>query len=135
MAKYIYPALFTKESNGYSIDFPDIPGCYTCGNDLDDGMNMAADALSLMLTHLEDEGRDIPPASDIASFKSDSKTFATYISCDTTLYRRLLNNQSVKKTLSIPSWLNDSAIAAGINFSQTLQEALINKLHLTPVTK
>lgn len=57
------------------------------------------------------------------------KIMAKYISCDTTVYRRLMNNAAVKKTLSIPSWLNDSAIAAGLNFSQVLQEALLSKIH------
>lgn len=62
MAKYIYPAIFTPEEGGkFSINFPDIDGCYTCGDDLADGLEMAQDALALMLTHLEDEKKVIPP--------------------------------------------------------------------------
>ncbi len=128
MAKYVFPAIFTNEKNSYSISFPDLPGCFTCGDNLEDGLNMAEDALSLMLTHMEDENRTIPAASDINSIAHDKNEFVSYISCDTEAYRRLLNNRAVKKTLSIPMWLNESATAAGINFSQTLQEALINKL-------
>ena len=132
MAKYIYPAIFTSEENGkFSITFPDIDGCYTCGDDLGDGMEMAQDALSLMLTHLEDEKRAIPPASDINDLNVQSDGFATYISCDTTIYRRLVNNTAVKKTLSIPAWLNDAAMAAGLNFSQVLQEALKSQLNVS----
>ena len=66
MAKYIYPAIFTPEANGqFSIYFPDIENCFTCGDNLEDGIEMAKDALALMLTHLEDNGRKIPIASAI----------------------------------------------------------------------
>lgn len=131
MAKYVYPAIFTPEEDGkFSISFPDISGCYTCGDNLADGMEMAQDALALMLAHLEDEGRKIPIASAINTLTVGDDQFTTYIPCDTIMYRRLMNKASVKKTLTIPSWLNDSATAAGINFSQTLQDALKERLNL-----
>lgn len=131
MAKYVYPAIFTSEENGkFSIRFPDIDGCYTCGDNLSDGMEMAQDALALMLTYLEDEKRDIPDATPINSLTINNDEFVTYISCDTVIYRRLMNKTAVKKTLSIPSWLNDSAVAAGLNFSQILQDALKEQLHI-----
>ena len=131
MAKYIYPAIFTPEDNGkFSITFPDIDGCFTCGDNLADGIEMATDALSLMLTHYEDETREIPPASAINNLTIKNEEFATYISCDTTVYRRLMNNMAVKKTLTIPAWLNETATAAGVNFSQILQDALKEKLNL-----
>jgi len=129
MAKYIYPAIFTPEEHGkFSINFPDLNGCYTCGDNLSDRMEMAQDALALMITHLEDEKREIPAASSINALTVNGEEFATYISCDTTVYRRLMNNAAVKKTLSNPSWLNDSTMAAGLNFSQVLQKALLSKI-------
>lgn len=132
MAKYIYPAIFTPEANGqFSIYFPDIENCFTCGDNLEDGISMAEDVLSLMLTQLEDKGHNIPSASAINDLITKNGEFATYISCDTTAYRRLMNNTAVKKTLTIPSWLNDSAIAAGLNFSQVLQDALKQQLNVT----
>ncbi|MDE7211541.1 MAG: type II toxin-antitoxin system HicB family antitoxin [Lachnospiraceae bacterium] len=131
MAKYIYPAIFTPEEDGkFSIRFPDIENCFTCGDNLEDGIAMAEDVLALMITHLEDKGCEIPKASEIKSLTTKDASFATYISCDTTVYRRLMNNTAVKKTLTIPSWLNDSAIAAGLNFSQILQDALKQKLNI-----
>lgn len=134
MAKYIYPAVFTPEDKGmYSIDFPDLEGCYTCGNDLEDGLFMANDALSLMLTHLEDSRREIPAPTDIKRLHLENEEFATLISADTDAYRRLINKKAVKKTLTIPEWLNESAVAAGINFSQVLQEALMQKLNLRKI--
>ncbi|MBR1853419.1 MAG: type II toxin-antitoxin system HicB family antitoxin [Lachnospiraceae bacterium] len=128
MAKYVYPAVFTPDEDGFSITFPDIDGCYTQGDDLADGIKMAEDALALMLTYYEDERKEIPVPTPINDLSLENDAFTSYISCDTTVYRRLMNNTAVKKTLSIPSWLNDSATAAGINFSQVLQEALIQKV-------
>lgn len=130
MAKYIYPAVFTPEENGYFINFPDFESCYTQGNDIADGIHMAEDVLSLMLTHFEDRRQEIPEPSAINDLPTENGAFATYISCDTTVYRRLMNNTAVKKTLSIPSWLNDSAVAAGLNFSQVLQDALKQQLNI-----
>ena len=127
--KYVYPAIFTEEKKGgYSIAFPDIDGCFTCGKDLADGIAMAEDALALMLVHIEDKKETIPTPSERTSISLDTNQFISYICCDTIQYRRLLNNRAVKKTLSIPEWLNESATAAGLNFSQTLQEALMQKL-------
>lgn len=129
MAKYIYPAIFTTEDEGgYSIHFPDISGCFTCADSLEEGLYMANDALSLMLVHFEDEKREIPPSTPINDLSMEKTEFATLISVDTDVYRRTLNNAAVKKTLSIPAWLNEAATAAGINFSQTLQDALKSRL-------
>lgn len=131
MAKYVYPAIFTPEEKGmFSIRFPDIEGCFTCGDNLEDGIEMAEDALALMLTHLEDNRRKIPTASAINDLAIENGEFTTYVFCDTTTYRRLMNNSAVKKTLTIPSWLNDSATAAGVNFSQVLQDALKQQLNI-----
>ncbi|MBQ9607458.1 MAG: type II toxin-antitoxin system HicB family antitoxin [Lachnospiraceae bacterium] len=129
MAKYIFPAIFAPDEKGmFSIRFPDVDGCFTCGDNLEHGMNMANDALSLMLVEMEDKGREIPVASGINDLKMNKDEFATLISVDTTVYRHTLNNMAVKKTLSIPQYLNQAAIAAGINFSQVLQDALKEKL-------
>ena len=129
MAKYLYPAVFTKEEKGnYSINFPDIQGCNTCGDDVEDGYKMAEDVLALMLTHMEDNKEVIAPPSAINDLAIDQDSFATLISCDTTEYRKLYGSKAVKKTLSIPEWLNTAALEANINFSQVLQEALKVKL-------
>lgn len=130
MAKYVYPAIFTPEANGYFIDFPDFESCYTQGTDITGGISMAEDVLSLVLTHYENEHRKIPIPSDLNALSTGNGAFATYIACDTTIYRRLMNKTAVKKTLSIPSWLNDSAVAAGLNFSQVLQDALKQQLDI-----
>ena len=131
MAKYIFPAIFTPEGeNGFSVRFPDVDGCFSSGDDLADALKMANDALAIMLVHYEDNKRKIPVPSNILSLKMKRGEFSSLISVDTVAYRHTLNNMAVKKTLSIPAWLNDAATAAGINFSQTLQDALKERLRL-----
>ncbi len=131
MAKYIFPAVFSEDKEGgYSIVFPDIDGCFTSGDDLNDALSMAEDALAVMLVHMEDEHIDIPDPSPINGIKIHDGEFTTLICSDTIKYRHTLKNYAIKKTLSIPAWLNDAATAAGINFSQTLQDALKAKLNL-----
>lgn len=131
MAKYAYPAIFTKEENGsYSIRIPDIPGCYTAGDTLEDGVYMANDALCLMLYDMEERGVDIPPASDIRSVAVDTGEFVTLVACDTLEYRKYFDARAVKKTLTIPAWLNTLAERNDINFSAVLQKALKSELKL-----
>jgi len=130
MAQYVYPAVFTEEDCGYSIRFPDIENCFTSAPNLQDGIKMANDVLCLMLYELEENGDPIPPASSVRDLAVEDNEFATLISCDTIAYRKFFDNKAVKKTLSIPSWLNDMAERAGINFSGTLQEALKKQLNL-----
>ena len=125
MAKYIFPAIFhPEEEGGFSIAFPDIEGCYTQGETVAEGMEMAGDVLPLMLTAYEDSMKEIPAPTAINDLVIAEGDFATLISCDTSVYRQLMNNLTVKKTLSIPQWLNQAAIAAGVNFSQVFQDAL-----------
>ena len=130
MGKYVFPAVFEKEDAGYSVSFPDIEGCYTCGEGLAEAMNMAEDALALMLLHMEKEKKPIPEASALKDIQTSGDAFASYISCDTLEYDKKYSTRAVKKTLSIPEWLNEAAIAAGVNFSQTLQDALKAQLNI-----
>lgn len=129
MAKYVYPAIFTpEEDSGFSIDFPDLEGCHTCGDSLEDGIEMAQDALALVLYGYEKDGRAIPAPSDLSALPTSNGAFANFIACDTMAYRKMYNNRAVKKTLTIPEWLNEAASAMGLNFSQVLQEALLLKI-------
>ncbi len=129
MAKYVYPAVFTKEKDGkYAVEFRDIESCYTCGDDLEDAIAMAEDVLALALYDYEEEKREIPEPSETFDLKKNE--FVNFIRCDTEEYRKRFNNKAVKKTLSIPEWLNEKAVSAGVNFSQVLQEALKEKLEI-----
>ncbi len=130
MAKYAYPAVFTAENNSYSVSFPDIDGCLTFGETIPEAIEMAEDALCLMLYDLEEEGSEIPKPSDAKELKVNNNEFVTMIACDTVEYRKYYDNKAVKKTLTVPNWMNTLAEKAGINFSQVLQEALAQKLGL-----
>ena len=129
---YVYPAIFTPEEGGaYSIHFPDIENCFTCGDDIEDGMIMAQDALALMVyTNYEETGEPAPTSTPIEKLKLENGEFASYIVCNTTECRRKFGTKAVKKTLTIPEWLNDAATKEHVNFSQVLQEALKEKLHV-----
>lgn len=129
MAKYAYPAIFTPEEQGYSIIFPDLEGCYTCGDSLEDGLEMAQDALALVLYGYEKDGREIPAPSKLKTLSVGENEFVSYVVCDTMKYRKMYNNKAIKKTLTLPEWMNEEATAVGINFSQVLQEALLQKLN------
>jgi predicted RNase H-like HicB family nuclease len=129
MAKYVYPAILTPEDKGaYSVHFPDIESCYTCGDDMADAIDMAEDVLCLLLYDMEQDGNPIPPASKPRGLTINENEITSMISVDTETYRRYYENKSVKKTLSIPMWLNTRAEKTNVNFSGILQEAL--KKHL-----
>lgn len=131
MAKYVYPAVFTpEEEGGYSVFFPDLEGCYTCGDDLQDALFMATDVLAFVLYDYEVEGRQIPEPSKAETVEKAEKDFVNYVACDTVEYAKLHNNKAVKKTLTIPQWLNEAAMKQDINFSQLLQEALMQKVNM-----
>jgi toxin-antitoxin system, antitoxin component, hicB family len=84
MAKYIYPAVFTKEvEGGYSVNFPDVPSCYTCGENLYDAIKMAKDVLALILYDLEQDRKEIPIASDIKDIITKKDEFVSLIAADT----------------------------------------------------
>jgi len=132
MAKYVFPAIFTPEESGYTILFPDVKNCFTEGNNLTEAMENANDVLCMMLYDLERNGKEIPVASSVASIQAniDNGEFVSLISCDTIEYRKFHDSRAVKKTLSIPSWLNEMAEKADINFSGILQDALKKQLNI-----
>lgn len=130
MAQYVYPAVFTEEDCGYSINFPDLQNCFTSAETLGEGIKMANDVLCLTLYELEEAGEAIPEPSAIHEVKIGEKEFVNFIFCDTLEYRKFFDSKAVKKTLSIPSWLNEMAERAGVNFSATLQAALKQQLNI-----
>lgn len=131
MAKYVYPAIFTPEKDGsYTVNFPDFESCYTSGLSLADAILMAEDVLCLVLYDMEEGGKEIPKASDLKAVQAGNDEFVTLIRCDTIEYRKFYNNKAVKKTLTIPAWLNTMAEKQGLNFSMVLQKALQQELNL-----
>lgn len=128
--KYLYPAVFCREDSGYSVSFPDIECCFTSGKTLEEAVDMARDALCLTLYDMEESKQPIPKASDISDIQCDDNEFTSFIECDTLEYRKYFCSKAVKKTLSIPAWLNTMAEREEINFSAVLQRALKLELNL-----
>lgn len=91
---------------------------------------MARDAISMWLCDAKNKNEEIPLPSKLQDIMNDSNSFVNLIDVDTAEYRREHDNRAIKKTLSIPNWLNVKAEKAGINFSQTLQKALKRELGL-----
>lgn len=128
--KLYFPAIFIQHEGSYTVEFPDLPGCVTQGDSLEEAFEMAEDAAcGWILTSIEDD-EEIPSPTPIN--KVDAKEgFANYVTLDIGEYAKQYSTKSVKKTLTIPEWLNCLAEKAGINFSQELQYALKQKLGLT----
>lgn len=131
MKKLFYPAIFHKaEEGGFWITFPDIPECMTQGDDMQQAYEMAVDALGLAITSREEEKIELPLPSEPYKIVTNSDEFCVVIEFDLLAYKKRTNPKAVKKTLSIPEWLNEEATALGINFSQVLQEALMQKISM-----
>jgi predicted RNase H-like HicB family nuclease len=134
----IYPACFFKEDTGYSVVFPDLNWLATCGNSLPDAMRMAVDCLAGYLYTLKQDGDPIPSPSPIEAISvpdiakelgSDAgDAFVNMVTVDVEEYAKLHFEKSVRKTLTIPTWLNTAAQERHLNFSQVLQEALLAKI-------
>ncbi len=128
--KLVYPACFYQEEDGYSVDIPDLLGCCTQGENLEEAISMAEDAaLGWLLTAVE-EGEELPEASHIKDVKLENENgFVSLLLLDLGAYgAKYGTRKSVKKTLTIPMWLNEKAEKLGINFSKTLQDALLSKI-------
>ena len=131
MEKLFYPALFHKsEEGGFWISFPDFPECFTEGDDMKQAYEMTVEALGLALVNRKEEKEEIPDPSDLDKIQNEDGTIVI-VEFDMLEYQRKHNSKAVKKTLSIPEWLNEEAVSMGVNFSQVLQEALMIKLNIS----
>ncbi len=142
-----YPACFFKEENGYSVIFPDLNYLATCGDTLNEAITMAVDCLAGFLYTAQLNTEDIPSPSELGSVSMKdvakelgddyvySEAFVNLVTVDVEDYARTHFNKAVKKTLTIPQWLNEAAISMGLNFSQVLQEALLQKIRTNRMEK
>lgn len=133
----IYPACFYKEKDGgYSVIFPDLNHLSTCGDTLENAMEMAVDCLAGFLYTAKQDGEAVAKPSEIesvdvnAEYDDYESAFVNMVAVDVAEYAKKHFERSVKKTLTIPAWLNDRAEQANINFSAVLQEALKQRLQI-----
>ncbi len=140
--RVVYPVLFYEEiSGGFSVFVPDLDNASTCGNTLEEAMYMAQDLIAGILLDEMEDGNRIPKASTIDQVKFKSieteigddwnykSKFKTYIAVDLSAFAEKWNKKLVKKTVNIPTWLNTKAEELKINFSKTLEEALLEKIY------
>ena len=141
--KVIYPVLFYEEKeNGYSVFVPDLDNASTCGSTLQEAMEMAEELIASVVLDLMEEYDKIPKANSIekVSFEKLEKNleienwdytskFKTYIAVDISSYAEQWGKELVKKTVNIPKWINTKAEKLKINFSKTLEEALLKKIY------
>jgi len=120
--KYVYPAILYADESKIGVTVPDLPGCHTYGEGVPDALFLAKDAIEMWLWHAENTALPIPPASKELPVKPGETL--TLIAADTDAYRKANDTRAVKKTLSLPSWLNTQAEMANAPFSQILQEGL-----------
>ena len=122
--RYIFPAIFHYADDGISVSFPDISGCYTCADTDEEAVNMAEEALGLHLYSMEQDDELIPEPSqgkDI-HLEPNEKIFLVHVWMPQV--RKEVEPVYVKKTLTIPSDLNEAAMKANLNFSQVLASSL-----------
>lgn len=132
--KKVYPAIMTRNAGVMLVEVPDLE-ILTQGMDLADAIDMARDAIALKIITMEDDGRDIPEASEVASieiskseFYEEGNSFLTLVDIDVTEYRRKNDNKMVRRNVTLPNWMNVAAEKEGLNVSKVLQEALRERL-------
>ena len=125
---YIFPAVFNYADDGISIEFPDLPGCLPCAFSTGEALHNAREAMGLHLLSMEEDGDTIPEPSDILNIKHEPNQAVVLIDVFMPSVRSSVNDKTVNKTVTMPQWLLNAGREANINFSQTLQDALIQKL-------
>ena len=130
--KLIYPAVFSplEENPGFCVTFPDLPGCVTKGHSVLEAITNAQDAAGGWILDELEGWNHIPSASRITDIDIGNGDFADLIVLDMDTYSAKYGSKSVRKNCTIPSWLNTAAEKLHINFSEVLQEALVERLNL-----
>ncbi|WP_089609719.1 type II toxin-antitoxin system HicB family antitoxin [Dehalobacterium formicoaceticum] len=127
---YIYPAIFDFGGDGISIEFPDLPGCIPCAKTTEEAIKNAKEAMALHLWSMEQDGDPIPDPTPVDKLRFEPNQISMLVEVNMPIYRDAIENTSVKKTLTIPQWLNRVAEENKVNFSQVLQSALKSHLSL-----
>lgn len=140
--KVIYPVLFYQEKEGYSVFVPNLENISTCGETLENAFEMAEELIASVVLDIIEENKKIPKSADIndVTFENLEKElaieewdytskFKNYIIVDLSKYAEIWGKELVKKTVNIPKWVNNRAESLKINFSKTLEEALLEKIY------
>jgi predicted RNase H-like HicB family nuclease len=121
--EYVYPAIFHRNKDAsYTIIYPDLPGCISEGKTLGNAMYMAQSALTQWIGYLADKKHEIPNASPVEKIKTPKGDFVNLICAE------VKDAKAVKRTVSIPKWMDDKVIQSGLSLSRVLQDALSERL-------
>ncbi|HCC37452.1 MAG TPA: hypothetical protein DEQ14_07455 [Treponema sp.] len=121
--EYVYPAIFHKNNDdSYTVTYPDLPGCISEGKTLGNAMYMAQSAMTQWINYLIDKKQEIPPASVLENIKVSNDELVNLICAE------VRDGRAVKRTVSIPKWMDDKVIQTGLSLSRVLQDALNEKL-------
>ncbi len=126
--RFSFIAVFNVDDDGISIEFPDLPGCLPCADNMDEALENAREALGLHLWGMEQDGEAIPEPTSITDIHCEKGEVPAVIEVFMPSVRDQMNNRSVNKTLSLPAWLADIADRDGVNYSALLKNALISYL-------
>jgi len=121
--KVIYPAIFHKDTDGYWVEFPDLPGCFSDGDTTEEALVNASEALLGYCQTMLENKQTLSKPTPIQDIKTDADCFTSFVESEL-----VFKKSSTKKTLTIPTWLNEAAEKRGVNFSAILQKALIKEL-------
>lgn len=128
--RYIYPAIIKIEDNKYNVNFPDLHNCFTFGEDLEDALDSANDVLALCLYDMEQDQKAIPEASGLEDLVLKDNETVSWINVWMVPVRDKMENKAIKKTVTIPKWINDIGVKNNLNFSQILQAAIKEKFDI-----
>ncbi|MGI6684898.1 MAG: type II toxin-antitoxin system HicB family antitoxin [Bacillota bacterium] len=129
--RYIFPAILTVESEGITVEFPDLPGCLTCGGTEEEALSMAKEALQLHLYGMEEDRDLIPEPSKLSGLKLNKNQIPALIEAWMPVFRDKMSNKSVTVTVTIPRWLKTISDQENLSYSYELQNALKKRLNIT----
>ncbi len=124
----VYPAIIHKEDDGLWLEFPDLPGCYTQGDSLEELMDNAEEALGAYLAVKMEYDEEVLAPTDIRNVPEPSDGLKTYVTVDVNKYHK--DTRAVKRMLSLPAWLANEADKRNYSLSKVLQEALLEKIRI-----
>ena len=125
--KYFFPAVLEFDKDGISVFFPDLPGALTCGDDEEEAVYNAKECMELHLYNMELDNDEIPKSTKVKDIKLETNQAVLMVTAFMTRIRSKMNNKSVKKTLTIPKWMDEEGQKRKYNFSKILQKALKEK--------
>ena len=128
---YVYPVVFNPlEEGGYCVYAPDFKGCITEADDFAEGIVKIRDGLCGMLHIMERDKLPIPSPTDVSCVEREPCDIVTLVDAPIEEYRRRVGSKAVRRTISIPEWLDELAAKSDISLSQVTQEALRTKLNV-----